>query len=45
MIETYGTCMYCGQSQVIRVPEDADEGEKNREATKLCTCGDAQQFK
>ena len=45
MIETYGNCIYCGQSQVIRVPEDADEGEKNREATKQCTCGDAQQFK
>ena len=25
MIETYGTCMYCGQSQVIRVPEDRVE--------------------
>ena len=44
MIEAYGTCIYCGQTQVIRVPEGADEGEKNKEATKLCKCDDEKAF-
>ena len=34
MIETYGTCIYCGQSQVIRVPEDADGTLKIEKETK-----------
>lgn len=44
MTETYGTCIYCGQSQIIRVPEGTDEGEKSREATKLCKCDEAKEF-
>lgn len=44
MIESYGTCIYCGQQQMIRVPEGTQEGEKNREATKLCTCDEAKAF-
>ena len=45
MQERIGTCIYCGQNQMVRVPEECEKGEIDREATKLCTCEEAQGFK
>lgn len=44
MQEIIGTCIYCGQNQMVRVPEDCEKGEADREATKLCSCDEAKEF-
>lgn len=44
MIEKIGTCQYCGQNVMVRVPDDATRDECNKEAAKICNCLDAQQM-
>lgn len=45
MVERIGSCIYCGQTNMVRVPEDYEKGEIDREATKNCTCDEAKEFK
>lgn len=38
MVERIGQCLYCGQGQQVRVPENATPEEINQEASNLCNC-------
>lgn len=38
MIETKGSCKYCGQIIMVQVPEEADQTDIDEEATMRCEC-------
>ncbi len=44
MVDMIGTCIYCGQTRMVKVPLDADENDINREATMRCSCEGAVRY-
>lgn len=44
MVDRIGTCIFCGQTRMVKVPLDADENEINKEASMRCSCEGAQKY-
>jgi len=44
MIDRIGECVFCGQTRMVKVPEDAGKEEVDKEATMLCSCDDAKAY-
>lgn len=44
MTDRIGECVFCGQTRMVKVPEDAGNDEVNKEATMLCACDDARAY-
>ena len=42
LVQKQGTCKFCGQYMALEVPESFTEAEVNEEATRKCTCPEAE---
>lgn len=44
MVDRIGACVFCGQTRMVKVPEEAEENVGNREATMQCNCDEAKAY-
>lgn len=44
MIDRIGECVFCGQTRMVKILEDAGKEEVDKEATMLCSCDDARAY-
>lgn len=44
MIDRVGTCRWCGQTRMVKLPEDAAPVDADREAVMQCNCEGARQI-
>lgn len=44
MRDMIGACVFCGQTRMVKVPDDAEENMENREATMQCDCDEAKAY-
>ena len=44
MKQTEGACIYCGQIQMLEVPDNFTEEDINLEVTKRCKCTEAEVY-
>lgn len=44
MRDVIGACVFCGQTRMVKVPDEAEENMENREATMQCDCDEAKAY-
>lgn len=44
MVDVIGTCIYCQQTRMVKVPKNAEQGIRDHEATMQCNCEGAKAY-